>query len=96
MRFLSYLFKSRNVFMRNQLLSDKTPRLLSLQHYEVSSITPIQGFYDLTHLAAQICGIPILVTTLINQEWLSSNLRLICLRLKLSAYVILCLNHSQT
>jgi anti-sigma regulatory factor (Ser/Thr protein kinase) len=56
--------------------SDETARLAALRQYRILNTEPEQAFDDLTLLASQICGTPIALITLLDEErqWFKSRL----------------------
>lgn len=57
------------------MVSDETARLAALRRYRILDTEPDQAFDDLTLLALQICGTPIALITLLDQErqWFKSR-----------------------
>jgi anti-sigma regulatory factor (Ser/Thr protein kinase) len=57
------------------MVSDETARLAALRRYRILDTEPEQAFDDLTFLAAQICGTPIALITLLDEErqWFKSR-----------------------
>jgi anti-sigma regulatory factor (Ser/Thr protein kinase) len=57
------------------MVSDETERLAALRRYRILDTEPEQAFDDLTFLAAQICGTPIALITLLDEErqWFKSR-----------------------
>ncbi len=57
---------------------DEAERLNALRQYDVLDTAPEQKFDDLTHLAAQICGTPVSLLCLVDQErqWFKSRVGL--------------------
>lgn len=57
------------------LPSNETERLIALRRYNVLDTQPEPAFDDLTRLAAQICGAPISLITLVdaNRQWFKSH-----------------------
>jgi anti-sigma regulatory factor (Ser/Thr protein kinase) len=55
---------------------DETARLAALRRYRILNTEPEQAFDDLTLLASQICGTPIALITLLDEErqWFKSRL----------------------
>src|SRR4029079_13388064 len=55
--------------------TDETARLAALRRYKILDTEPERAFDDLTLLAAQICGTPIALITLIdeNRQWVKSR-----------------------
>ncbi len=58
------------------MVNDETARLAALRHYRILDTEPEQAFDDLTLLAAQICGTPIALITLLDEkrQWFKSRL----------------------
>jgi anti-sigma regulatory factor (Ser/Thr protein kinase) len=58
--------------------SDESARLAALRRYRILDTEPEQGFDDLTLLASQICGTPIALITLVdeNRQWFKSRIGL--------------------
>ncbi|RYG70956.1 diguanylate cyclase, partial [bacterium] len=61
--------------MDNRISADEFERLEALRQYHVLDTPPAIEFDDLTHLAAQICGAPIALITLIDKDrqWFKSR-----------------------
>lgn len=57
---------------------DETRRLEALYLYQILDTAPEESFDDLTHLAAQICGTPMAMMTLVdgNRQWMKSRVGL--------------------
>lgn len=64
--------------MQAPFSSDEATRIEALRQYDVLDTLPEQEFDDLTHLAAQICGTPISLITLVDEErqWFKSRVGL--------------------
>ncbi len=64
--------------MKAPLPHDEAERLRALHRYEILDTLPEQIFDDLTLLAAQICGAPIALVTLIDadRQWFKSRVGL--------------------
>jgi anti-sigma regulatory factor (Ser/Thr protein kinase) len=58
------------------MVNDETARLAALRQYRILDTKPEQAFDDLTLLAAQICGTPIALISLLDEErqWFKSRL----------------------
>lgn len=58
--------------------TDEAGRLQALREYRILDTDPEQGFDDLTMLAAQICGTPIALISLVdeNRQWFKSRVGL--------------------
>jgi anti-sigma regulatory factor (Ser/Thr protein kinase) len=58
------------------MINDETARLAALRRYRILDTEPEQAFDDLTLLAAQICGTPIALITLLDRDrqWFKSRL----------------------
>ena len=58
------------------MVSDETARLAALRRYRILDTEPEQAFDDLTLLASQICGTPMALITLLDEErqWFKSRL----------------------
>jgi anti-sigma regulatory factor (Ser/Thr protein kinase) len=58
------------------MVNDETARLAALRRYRILDTEPEQAFDDLTLLAAQICGTPIALITLLDRDrqWFKSRL----------------------
>ena len=58
------------------MVSDETARLAAVRRYRILDTEPEQAFDDLTLLAAQICGTPIALITLLDRDrqWFKSRL----------------------
>ena len=54
---------------------DDTARLKALRHYHILDTEPEQAFDDLTLLASHICGTPIALITLVDEDrqWFKSR-----------------------
>jgi GAF domain-containing protein len=50
------------------MVSDETGRLAALRRYRILDTEPEQAFDDLTLLASQVCGTPIALITLLDEE----------------------------
>src|SRR5207237_10530561 len=68
----------RGSVIKAQLPENETARLDALRRYAILDTAPEEPFDDLTRLAAQICGTPIAVISLIdeNRKWFKSNVEL--------------------
>jgi len=57
------------------MVSDETARLAALRRYRILDTEPEQAFDDLTLLASQVCGTPIALITLVDEErqWFKSR-----------------------
>jgi GAF domain-containing protein len=57
------------------MVSDETARLAALRRYRILDTEPEQAFDDLTLLASQVCGTPIALITLLDEErqWFKSR-----------------------
>ena len=57
------------------MVSDETARLSALRRYRILDTEPEQAFDDLTFLASQICGTPVALITLLDEErqWFKSR-----------------------
>jgi anti-sigma regulatory factor (Ser/Thr protein kinase) len=58
------------------VIGDETARLAALRRYRILDTEPEQAFDDLTLLASQICGTPMALITLLDEErqWFKSRL----------------------
>src|SRR3954453_17612103 len=58
------------------MFNDETARLAALRRYRILDTEPEQAFDDLTLLASQICGTPIAVITLLDEDrqWFKSRI----------------------
>ena len=58
------------------MVSDEAARLAALRRYRILDTEPEQSFDDLTFLASQICGTPVALITLLDEErqWFKSRL----------------------
>ena len=58
------------------MVNDETARLAALRRYRILDTEPERAFDDLTLLAAQICGTPIALITLLDEkrQWFKSRL----------------------
>jgi anti-sigma regulatory factor (Ser/Thr protein kinase) len=58
--------------------TSETDRLAALRRYRILDTEPERGFDDLTHLASHICGTPIALITLVdeNRQWFKSRVGL--------------------
>ena len=56
-------------------MSDEASRLKALHKYRILDTKPEQAFDDLTLLASQICGTPIALISLVdeNRQWFKSR-----------------------
>ncbi len=63
------------VYMKTPLTPEETQRQNALWDYKILDTAPEQAFDDLTHLAAQICGVPMAAISLLDQErqWFKSG-----------------------
>lgn len=61
--------------MTNALPANEAQRIEALRSYEILDTPPDQVLDDITHLAAEICGAPIALITLIDadRQWFKSN-----------------------
>ena len=50
------------------MVTDENQRLQALRQYRILDTDPEQGFDDLTLLASQICGTPIALISLVDEE----------------------------
>ncbi len=62
----------------HSLSQDEAARLAALQRYAILDTPPERAFDDLTRLAAEICGVPIAVVSLVDEErlWWKSQIGL--------------------
>ena len=62
--------------MKAALLANEADRLKALAEYHLLESVPEQAFDDLTQLAAQICGCPMALVTVIDEkrQWFKSRL----------------------
>ncbi len=62
--------------MKPPLPSDEAARLETLRQYQVLDTPPEEGFDDLARLAAQICGSPIALVSLVDEhrQWFKARL----------------------
>ena len=62
--------------MKPPVLVNEASRLRALADYHILDTQPEQAFDDLTRLAAQICGCPIALVTLVDakRQWFKSRL----------------------
>jgi len=60
------------------ILPDETARLAVLRELQILDTPPEQDFDDLTRLAASICGVPIALISLIDEDrqWFKSRIGL--------------------
>lgn len=58
------------------MISDEAGRLKALHSYRILDTEPEQGFDDLTMIASQICGTPIALISLVdeNRQWFKSRI----------------------
>ncbi|MBC7971533.1 MAG: GAF domain-containing protein, partial [Verrucomicrobia bacterium] len=58
---------------------DETRRLEALYQYQILDTAPEEAFDDLTQLAAQICGTPMAMMTLVagDRQWMKSRVGLV-------------------
>jgi len=58
------------------MVTDEAQRLKALHHYRILDTDPEQAFDDLTLLASHVCGTPIALITLVdeNRQWFKSRI----------------------
>ena len=58
------------------MVTDEALRLKALHHYRILDTDPEQAFDDLTLLASQVCGTPIALISLVDEDrqWFKSRI----------------------
>jgi len=67
--------KPMNIMIPAKPTANEACRLKALKHYEVLDTVPDQALDDLTSLAAQICGAPIAMVSLVDEsrQWFKAK-----------------------